>query len=306
LKQRIATLLPSATEIVAALGLADRLVGVSHECDYPPEIVGLPILTEAKLDPTGSSAQIDSRVRQLVRDGLSVYRIREEELHRAAPDLIVTQDQCDVCAVSFDEVQEAANRFLGGAAEVVSLAPNRLGEVLASFRQVAAAAGVDDAGDRLVHESEQRLERIRRTAQHARSHPRVACLEWLDPLMAAGNWIPEMVELCGGVYEQAASGASSPTITWEQLGEAAPDVILIMPCGFDLEQTRRELPALVENPLWGALPAVRNGRVYSVDGNAFMNRPGPRIVDSAEIIAGLVQPGRFATLVADGCYERVE
>lgn len=305
MKRRIATLLPSATEIVAALGLADDIVGVSHECDYPSEIRGRPVLTEAKLDPRGSAAEIDDRVRAIVRDGLSVYRIRDDELRRSRPDLIVTQHQCDVCAVSLRDVEEAVQSLLDAPAEIVSLAPNRLEDVFEDFRRVARAAAAAEAGEVLVATGRERLARIRAAAARVRSRPRVVCLEWLAPLMTAGNWIPEMVELCGAEYVGARPGEHSPAITWEDLAAARPDVVLLMPCGFDLVQTRRELPALGAHPLWRELPAVRNRRVYSVDGNAYMNRPGPRLIDSAEIIAGLVQPGHFARLVPPESYERV-
>ena len=304
--QRIATLLPSATEIVAALGLADRIVGVSHECDHPNEIVGRPVLTEAKLDPRGSSAAIDARVREIVRDGLSVYRIRAAELRTARPDLIVTQHQCEVCAVSLHDVEDAVRSLLDSQAEIVSLSPNCLEDVFADFLRVARAAAVEPAGQALVASGRERLDRIRRGALRVRSRPRVVCLEWLDPLMTAGNWIPEMVELCGAQYHGARGGEHSPTISWDDLVGAAPDVILIMPCGFALAQTRRDLAALTAHPRWRELPAVRNRRVYSVDGNAYMNRPGPRLIDSAEILAGLVQPGHFASLVPAGSYEHVE
>jgi iron complex transport system substrate-binding protein len=304
--QRIATLLPSATEIVAALGLADRIVGVSHECDHPPEVVGRPVLTESKVDPRGSSAQIDAGVREIVRDGLSVYRIREAELRAARPDLIVTQHQCEVCAVSLDDVERAARALLDSHVEIVSLSPNRMDDVFADILRVARAAGAEPAGQALVAAGRARLDHIRHSARRARSRPRVVCLEWLDPLMAAGNWIPEMVEACGGEYAGARGGEHSPTISWDDLVDAAPDVLLLMPCGFALAQTRRELAVLTAHPRWRELPAVRNRRVYSVDGNAYMNRPGPRLVDSAEIIAALVQPGHFASLVPAGSYERVD
>jgi iron complex transport system substrate-binding protein len=302
---RIASLLPSATEIVAALGLADRIVGVSHECDYPPEIIGRPVLTEPKLDPRGTSAEIDAAVRRLVRDGLSVYRIREEALRAAQPDLIVTQEQCEVCAVSVHEVEEAARTLLGAAVTIVSLKPNRLDEVFDDFVRVAAAAGVEDAGARLVADGRARLARLRERLMPARSRPRVACIEWLDPLMVAGNWVPELVDLAGGRYELAAAGAHSPTMRWDDLVASAPDVVILMPCGFTLAQTRRELPQLVARPEWRALPAVRNGRSYAVDGNAYLNRPGPRLVDSAELLAGLIQPGYCAPLIPPGSWERV-
>lgn len=302
---RIASLLPSATEILCALGLAEHLVGVSHECDYPPEIVGRPVLTEPKIDPRGTSRAIDDAVRALVRDGLSVYRIREEALRSARPDLIVTQEQCEVCAVSTTEVRAAAQALLAAPATIVSLAPNRLEDVLVDFTRVAATAGVEDAGARLVAASRERLERIRRRVAHAHSRPRVACLEWLDPPMIAGNWIPELVALGGGTAVLAEAGAHSATITWQALADAAPDVAIVMPCGLGLEQTRRELPALVARPEWQALPAVRNGRAYVADGNAYLNRPGPRLIDSAELLAGLIQPGFCASLIPAGSWEKL-
>jgi iron complex transport system substrate-binding protein len=236
---RIASLLPSATEIVCALGLAEQLVGVSHECDFPPQVVGRPVLTEPKLDPRGSSAAIDAAVRALVRDGLSVYRIREAELRAARPDLIVTQEQCEVCAVSFAEVERAVAALLDAPARIVSLKPNRLDDIFDDVARVAAAAGAGEAGARRRAAGRERLERIRRTIAHARSRPRVACIEWFDPLLVAGNWVPELVELGGGRYELAPAGAHSPALSWEALAAHAPDVVIFMPCGFTLEQTRR-------------------------------------------------------------------
>lgn len=303
--ERIASLLPSATEIVCALGLADRVVGVSHECDHPTAIVGRPVLTEPKLDPRGTSQEIDTAVRRLVRDGLSVYRIREEALRAARPDLIVTQEHCEVCAVSFAEVAQAVGALLDTPAAIVSLKPNRLDDVLADFARVAEAADAVTAGERLIADCRARLERIRERLRHARSRPRVACIEWLDPLMVAGNWVPELVELAGGVYEQVGAGEHSPSLGWDDLVAYAPDVVILMPCGFRLEQTRRELAQFTARPEWQSLPAVRNRRVYSVDGNAYLNRPGPRIVDSAELLAGLIQPGHCASLIPPGSWEQV-
>ncbi len=303
--ERIASLLPSATEILCALGLADRIVGVSHECDFPPEIVGRPVLTEPKLDPRGTSKEIDAAVQRLVRDGLGVYRIRDAALAAARPDLIVTQQQCEVCAVSFDEVREAAVRLLDGPVEIVSLQPNRLEDVFDDFGRVARAADVEAAGARLVEHGRERLRGLGSRLAAARSRPRVACIEWLAPLMAAGNWVPELVALAGGDYELAAPGAQSRAIDWDDLIVYAPDVVIVMPCGFSLAQTRRELPAFVAAPEWQSLPAVRRRRAYSVDGNAYLNRPGPRLVDSAELLAGLIQPGYCAALLPPGSWELI-
>lgn len=302
---RIASLLPSATEIVCALGLGEHLVGISHECDHPAEIAGKPVLTEVKIDPHGTSAEIDAAVRRLVRDGLSVYRIREDALREARPDLIVTQQQCEVCAVSFSEVERACERWLGYEVRIVSLEPNRLADVFDDIERVAAAAGRSEAGRALAMQGKERIESLRERARLARSRPRVACLEWLDPPMAAGNWVPELVELAGGIYDLTAAGQPSVTITWEQLTASRPDVVILMPCGFKLEQTRRELTRLTARPQWQELPAVRNRRAYSVDGSAYLNRPGPRIVESAELLAGLIQPGLFASRMPEGSWEPV-
>lgn len=303
---RIASLLPSATEILCALGLGDSLVGVSHECDYPPEVVGRPILTEPKIDPSGNSAAIDGAVRRLVRDGLSVYRIKTEVLQQVQPELIVTQEQCEVCAVSYRDVVEATSQLLAKPAAIVSLKPVRLDDVFDDMQRVADAAECGAAGLALTQRLRARLDAVRTRAAMVHSRPRVACIEWMEPLMAAGNWVPELVALCGGTYDMIAPGAHSPTLSWDDLVRAAPDVIIIMPCGFKLQQTQPELPRLTQRPEWKHLPAVRNRRVYAVDGNAYLNRPGPRIVESAELLAGLIQPGFFAAKIPPDSYVRVD
>ena len=302
---RIASLLPSATEIVCALGLGDSLVGVSHECDYPREVIGRPVLTEPKIDVSGDSAGIDSAVRRLVRDGLSVYRIKTDVLQQLQPDLIVTQEQCEVCAVSYRDVVEATRQLLERPAAIISLKPVRLDDLFDDMQRVADAAGCSPAGVALTQQLRARLDAIRTRAALVHSRPRVACIEWMEPLMAAGNWIPELVALGGGTYDMVAPGAHSPTLGWEDLVRYAPDVVIIMPCGFKLPQTQRELPHLTARPEWRELPAVRNRRVYAVDGNAYLNRPGPRIVESAELLAGLIQPGFFAAKIPPNSYVRV-
>jgi iron complex transport system substrate-binding protein len=299
---RIASLLPSATEIIFALGLGDQLVGVSHECDYPTEVSGRPVLTAAKIDASQDSASIDAAVRQLVSDGLSVYRIKTDTLAALRPDLIVTQEHCEVCAVSYKEVVAATQQLLGSAATIVSLKPTRLDDIFADFHRVAEAAGCSAAATALEQRSRDRLETIQKSLRRVHARPRVACIEWLEPLMAAGNWVPEMVTLAGGVYEMVAPGEHSTTLSWDELVAYAPDVVIVMPCGFKLEQTQRELPRLVTHPQWKQLPAVRNRRAYAVDGNAYLNRPGPRIIDSAELLAGLIQPGFCAQKIPQASY----
>ena len=207
--ERIISLLPSSTEIVCALGLRDQLVGVSHECDYPSDVVGLPILTEPKLDPRGTSAAIDARVREIVQEGLSVYRIKTDILQELKPDLIVTQDQCEVCAVSLPEVEKAVQSFLTPEAKVVSLSPQRLGDIWHDIQRVAQALGQNSLAQELFRELKKRVWKVEQKTRHF-PRPRVACLEWLDPLMAGGNWIPEMVEIAGGSYALASAGDLSP------------------------------------------------------------------------------------------------
>jgi iron complex transport system substrate-binding protein len=303
---RIASLLPSATEIVCALGLGDSLVGISHECDFPPEIVGRPVVTEAKIDRAGDSVAIDQAVRRLVADGLSVYHIKTDILAQVRPDLLVTQEQCEVCAVSYREVVEATRQLLSQPATIVSLKPMRLDDIFDDMQRVADAAGCGVAGLALTQRLRARLDALRSRAATVHSRPRVACIEWMEPLMAAGNWVPELVAWCGGTYEMVAPGVRSTMLSWDDLVRYGPDVIVIMPCGFELPQTQGELPRLTQRREWKQLPAVRNRRVYAVDGNAYLNRPGPRIVESAELLAGLIQPGFFAAKIPPDSYVRVQ
>jgi len=302
--QRIVSLLPSSTEIICALGLRDRLVGVSHECDYPADVVGLPVLTEPKLDPHGPSAAIDARVREVVREGLSVYRINIEALQHLQPDLIVTQDQCEVCAVSLPEVEEAVRCFLTPGVQVVSLKPQRLSDIWQDILRVGQATGREDVAAEEVKGLKRRLWQLEQKTRHV-VRPRVACIEWIDPLFAGGNWIAELVEIAGGDYPLAPAGTHSPKMMWQTLVEYQPEVIVIMPCGFKIPQTQADLPTLTTHPQWIKLPAVQTRRVYVVDGNAYFNRPGPRIVESVEILAEILHPREGAGLAPPGAYIKV-
>ncbi len=302
--QRIISLLPSSTETLCALGLRDRLVGVSHECDFPADVLGLPVLTAPKLNPHGSSATIDARVRAVVQEGLSVYRINTEVLRQLQPDLIVTQDQCEVCAVSLPEVEEAVRCFLTPGVHVVSLKPQRLSDIWEDIRQVGQATGQDAAAEEVVKGLTRRVWKLEQKTRHTQ-RPRVACIEWLDPLMAGGNWVPELVEIAGGEYTFAAAGAHSPKITWQTLVEYQPEVIVVMPCGFKIPQTQADLSVLTAHPQWQELPAVQANRVYVVDGNAYFNRPGPRIVESVEILAEILHPQECTGLAPAGAYLQV-
>jgi iron complex transport system substrate-binding protein len=282
---RVVSLLSSSTEIVAALGCADRLVGRSHECDYPPEILGLPVCSRPRLDPAATSREIDASVKSLVASELSIFEVNGQLLAELQPDLILTQTLCEVCAVSDRDVLQALGAG-AGAAQLVSLKPQSFADTWNDIKTVATALGVPARGTTLVGQLRERLENlITQVAPLAR--PRVACLEWLDPLMAAGNWVPELVTAAGGVPVVGQGGVHSPWLSWETLAAADPEVIVLMPCGFDLPRTIREAACLTAHPLWSDLRAVRDRRVFAVDGNQYFNRPGPRLVDSAEILAAI-------------------
>jgi len=295
MRLRIVSLLPSATEIVCALGLRDALVGVSHECDHPADVVGLPVLTAPKLDPHRTSRAIDDDIRGLVAAGLGVYTIDASRLEELRPDLIVTQDQCDVCAVSYADVTAAVRSLAHGSTEVVSLRPGRLDDVWRDVETVAAAAGVPDRGRTIAASLRTRVAALAARTESL-PRPRLACLEWFDPLMAAGNWVPDLATAAGAICELAAPGEHSTWLRWEALAADQPDVLCAMPCGFSLARTAAELARLLDDPRWQELPAVRSGRVFALDGSAYFNRPGPRLVESAEILAAVSHPAELAHL----------
>lgn len=280
------SLLPSATEIVAALGHGDELVGRSHECDFPPEVRDLPVVSRPRREPVGTSGEIHRGVVELLEDVLSIYRIDAEALQAADPDLVITQDLCRVCAVAEEEVVAAARAHLGGDVEVLTSSPMTLEEVLADMRRIAAALGDPGAGVRLVKRMRAELDAVA-AAVAGRPRPRLTLLEWADPLMAGGNWAPQLVEIGGGEPVLGVPGGHSPTVTPHQLREADPEVILVAPCGFDLDRAVADHDALVAADGWGDLAAVRTGRVAFADGSAYFNRPGPRLTTSAAIVAAV-------------------
>ena len=290
---RIVSLIASATEIVCALGFEDQLVGRSHECDYPAEVRRLPVCTEPKFEVEGSSCEIDQRVKALLREALSVYRVDAERLRELEPDVIVTQSQCAVCAVSLRDVERAVCSWLHACPRLVSLAPNSLGDVWTDIEHVAAALDARERGHDLLRSLQGRMRALTEQAQRLSDRPTVACIEWIDPLMAAGNWMPELVDRAGGVNLFGEAGKHSPWMTWEQLVARDPDVILVLPCGFDIARSRRDMPVLTGRPEWTLLRAVRNGRVVLADGNQYFNRPGPRLVESLEILAEILHPETF-------------
>jgi iron complex transport system substrate-binding protein len=291
--ERVASLLPSTTEIVCALGLRSRLVGRSHECDFPPEVEALPVLTESKLDARAQSREIDDRVKQLVREGLSIYRVDAEKLRVLAPSVVLTQEQCEVCAASPKDVEAALACWTGGRPRVVSLAPSTLADVWGDLVTVASALGVRERGEALAESLASRLTDVSERTLRIRPRPRVAAIEWTEPLMAAGNWMPELIALAGGTNLFGETGLHSPWLEWETLRAADPDVIVVLPCGFDLARTRREMAPLAAQPGWSELRAVRAGQVFLTDGNQFFNRPGPRLVESLEILAEILHPADF-------------
>ncbi len=292
-KLKIVSLLPSATEIVAALGLTEAIVGRSHECDYPLEIQNLPVCTEARLDSNKPSGKIHEDVTKVVQSALSIYQININVLEQLQPTHIITQDQCDVCAVSLAEVEKAVANQCNSQPKIISLQPNIITDLWADIERVADELGVESR--RLVEDLEARVKICaQKTAQlSVMERPKVACIEWTDPLMIAANWIPELVTFAGGQYLFGVAGENAPQVTWETLVATNPNVIIFMPCGFDLERTRTEAMQLKNRPEWQNLQAVQSGRVYVTDGNSYFNRPGPRLVDSVEILAEILHPEIF-------------
>jgi iron complex transport system substrate-binding protein len=291
--QRIVSLIPSGTEIVCALGFADRLVGRSHECDFPESVRRLPVCTEPKFAPDGTSYEIDQRVKAVLQEALSVYRVHADRLKELRPQVIVTQSQCEVCAVSLREVEAAVCQWLDSRPRIVSLEPSALAEVWADMGRVAEALGVPERGTELVRRLKQRLAAIAERARTLPEQPTVAGIEWIEPLMAAGNWMPELVEMAGGTNLFGVAGKHSPWLTWEEMLARDPEVIVVLPCGFNLKRSWEEMRGLTQKPEWSRLKAVRSRRVYLTDGNQYFNRPGPRLTESLEILAEVLHPAVF-------------
>ena len=290
---RIVSLLPSATEIVCALGARAELVGRSHECDFPPGVEQVPVLTSSRVGPLPSSRAIDASVRDVLRDALAIYEIDVERLRQSTPDVIVTQDLCDVCAVSIDDVRAAVARLARQDVAIVNLHPMRLADIWRDITQVAGAVGRVGTGESLVGALRARVAEVARRAAMPRRRPRVVTIEWLAPVMIGGMWMPELVELAGGEPLVTRPGEHAPTVEPDDLAALDPEVVVVKPCGFSLDRTLEELDVLRD-----ALPRRWRARVYVADGNAFFNRPGPRIVESLEILAACVHPEAFQDLAA--------
>lgn len=293
---RIISLLPSATELVCALGAGEQLVGISHECDFPESIRDRPVLTRSRIAAHGSSRAIDLAVRGVVRDALSIYAVDEERLGALRPDVIVTQDLCEVCAVSLDDVRAAVARLAERERiRIVSLRPTHLQDVLGDVERVAAGIGREPQGVAVRAALTERIRAIASRAARTPSRPRVVSLEWIDPLMLGGTWMPELIELAGGIPVGATAGQPAPTVTPRMLAELRPDVVLVKPCGFSLDRALAERD-IIERSIVAIVGA--GTRVYVTDGNAFFNRPGPRLVESLEIMAACVHPELFSDFVA--------
>ncbi len=300
---RVVSLLASATEMIAALGCLDQLVGRSHECDYPPQVLTLPVVSTVQINTGTSSAQIDAQIKQLAHHtlapedaalrALSIYAIDVEQLQALRPDVIFTQTQCEVCAVSERDVMRAVEQLTGLQPRIVSLSPHRLSDVWEDVLRVGQALDRRTQAEILVKSYQQRLTNLQDSTADLGNKPRVTVLEWLDPLMASGNWTPELVAYAGGENVFGEVGQHSPWLSWEELQAADPDVLVLSPCGFTLERTMMDLPLLQQHPAWHSLSAVRNGRVYAIDGNAYLNRSGPRLVESAELLAHVLWHGQL-------------
>jgi iron complex transport system substrate-binding protein len=304
--QQIVSFLPSATEMACALGLSEQLVGITHECDYPPEIKGKAVVVRKALPiETMSQAEIDVAVSERMRDGRSLYEVDEKLLQELAPDLILTQDLCQVCAPSGNEVSQALN-LLPKKPQILWLTPNSLEQIFANLHELGEATGHTKKAEELIAEGRTRLEKIAAVTRNLPDHPRVFCMEWLDPVYCSGHWVPEMVRIAGGIDGLAREGSDSVRIPWNKVLEWKPEILIITPCGFNLEQVVEQSRQLCSYPRWSSLPAVLNHRVYAVDANSYFARPGPRVVDGTELLAHVIHPDLFSWNGSKKAYQRLE
>jgi iron complex transport system substrate-binding protein len=291
--KKIISLLPAATEKDCALGLEKNLVGRSHECDFPPSVKQLPICSDANVPDNLSSAAIDIKVKELLSDALSVYTVKREVIKQLSPDIVITQAQCEVCAVSLKEVEEVLEDYLEKKSTIISLQPDSLDAIFNNIREVAAVLDVADRGEQLIEDLQERVDIVRHKLKFMENKPTVACIEWFEPMMVSGNWVPELVSIAGGTPVLAENGKHSLYVKWENIQQQDPEVIVIMPCGFSIERTMKEVNLLLQLSGFAELKAVKNDRLYIADGNQYFNRPGPRIVDSIEILAEIIHPKQF-------------
>lgn len=307
---RIVSLLPAATEWVCALGAGADLVGRSHECDDPPSVQTLPVVTQPAFSVEGGSAAIDAQVQARLQRGLSLYEVDLETLRALQPDLVLTQAQCEVCAVSLPQLEAALGAWTGAPPRLFSMEPQTLKQVLNTALRLGKAVGRVEAAMHWIGHAERRLQALRdRLGLHKRSDPSrwptVACIEWMEPLMIAGHWMPDVVEMAGGRAVLSERGARSRTVAWDALRAADPDVLAVLPCGFTLAQTRRDLPFLTNRAGWANLKAVQQDRVWLFDGNAYFNRPGPRLYRAIELLAAVLHPAEMADFAVEAWEMRI-
>jgi iron complex transport system substrate-binding protein len=283
---RIVSLVPAATEMLFALGLGDDLVGVTHECDYPEAVRALPKVTRDRFEPGLTSAQIDARVKQSALAGQPIYELDGDEIHRLAPDLIVTQELCEVCAVSYDDVRALAEE-LETMPMVIALDPHTLGEVLGDLRTLAAATDSKDEAVDLIREASERIDRVRLAVRGA-DRPRVVALEWLDPPFVAGHWTPQLIEYAGGEDVLGFAGEHSVEVSWDAVAAMAPDIVIVTPCGYSAEIAHREAEMHGDE-----LSALGASTIVAIDANAYLSRPGPRLIDALELLAHIIHPDRI-------------
>ena len=287
MKQRVLSLLSSTTEIIYALGCGDRLVGRSHECDYPEEVSDLPICTIPKFNVDGTSREVDDEVKSLVQSALSIYCINEKLLKELKPDIIFTQSQCEVCAVSVSDVENALKNITGLSSRVISVEPNSVEDIFNDILTIAEILNVRKKGKELVELIKAKIDSTEKIV-YQKSSPSIAAIEWIDPLMAAGNWVPQLIRVAGGKNLFGEAGKHSPWMKYNDLVEQDPEIIIVMPCGYDIKKSLIEIKTLESKKGWGSLKAVRNRNVYITDGNQFFNRPGPRIIESLEILLEII------------------
>jgi len=283
MKKRVLSLLSSTTEVVYALGCEDQLVGRSHECDYPPEVMTLPICTKPKFNVDGSSIEVDGQVKSILQNALSVYYINEDLLKELKPDIILTQSQCEVCAVSEKDVKSVVKNITGINPDIISVEPNSVKDIFNDIKIIAESLNVLDRAADLIDSMKNRIRTLKKSYDD-KSELTVAAIEWIDPLMAAGNWVPELIEMAGGINLFGETGKHSPWMEYKDLIEKDPQTIIIMPCGYNIQKSIIEIDSLIKQKGWQKINAVRNDKVYITDGNQYFNRPGPRIIESLEIL----------------------
>jgi iron complex transport system substrate-binding protein len=302
---RICSFLPSATEILCALGLQDAICGITYECDYPPEVRSKPVVVYTRLNCSLNPAEIDRQVNEAVWRGESLYRVDVEKLKQIRPELIITQDLCHVCAASPDDLRTALS-VLPSSTRLISLNPHRLSDIWNDIVSVGGATGRQAEAESLVGQLKQRVHGVRQVGAGITQPPRVLCLEWLDPPFVAGHWVPEMVQIVGGIDVMGRAGEPGFRTTWEEIFKAAPEVVVVMPCGYDLRRTTSELRSLGLPTGWNKLPAVRAGRIIAVNASSYFSRPGPRVITGLEILAHALHPARMSGAVPSGAMAKVE